>query len=176
MQDGMRFTRRQVLAGTCAAMIWSPGRARAAAERALFCIDRSKNANRVQYDLELRADGELNADHPLKAYWLMLAEDGRHEELSWLERRMAYGWSLTRSAGRDGFDLRLIACSRRVLRVRRDAAGRYRAAVDIARRDAWLGRLFVKTSDGGIAPSVEYVDLFGIDRVSGRAVSERLRA
>jgi hypothetical protein len=43
----------------------------------LFKIERSKNANIIQYDAQLGADGKLHAREPVVAYWLRLAEQGQ---------------------------------------------------------------------------------------------------
>jgi hypothetical protein len=60
----------------------------------LFTIERSKNANVVHYDARLTADGELDPKEPVIAYWIRLAEDGRREELSWIEKKKAYGFTI----------------------------------------------------------------------------------
>ena len=36
-----------------------------------------------------------NANQPIDVYWLMLAENGRREELTWMERKMAYGFEVS---------------------------------------------------------------------------------
>ena len=60
----------------------------------LFIIERSKNANVVHYDARLTADGKLDPKDPVIAYWVLSAEDGRREELSWIEKKKAYGFDI----------------------------------------------------------------------------------
>ena len=60
----------------------------------LFIIERSKNANVVHYDARLTADGKLDPREPVIAYWVLSAEDGRREELSWIEKKKAYGFDM----------------------------------------------------------------------------------
>jgi hypothetical protein len=55
----------------------------------LFIIERSKNANVVHYDAQLTADGEIDPNEPVIAYWVMLATDGHREELNWIEKKKA---------------------------------------------------------------------------------------
>jgi len=57
----------------------------------LFRVARSTNANVVLYEARLRNGGTLDEDEPVHPVWVMLAEDGRREELNFLERAMAYG-------------------------------------------------------------------------------------
>jgi hypothetical protein len=72
----------------------------------LFVIERSKNRNVVRYDLVLDKSGFYDTRRPLDVYWLMLAEDGRREELSILERR-AYGFELLPNAKPNELGVRL---------------------------------------------------------------------
>jgi len=139
----------------------------------LFVIARSKNANVVHYDARVHESGRLDASDPVIAYWIMRAEDGRREGLSFLERKLAYGFTTNFEAGGDVLRLRLQAFSRRDLVVRRDERGRFHAEATIAARRARLERIFVASDEGGLTPSVRYLDLFGL-LPDGARVSERI--
>ncbi len=139
----------------------------------LFVIARSKNANIVSYDVRLKSDGTLDHAEPLVAYWILAAEDNRRESLSWLERRLAYGYEIS-DVSDNGFRLRLAAFERRPLRVERDADGEFRARMQIGNRPAFLRRVFVDTDERGVLPSVNYVELHGSDAIRSTPVSERL--
>src|SRR5258707_8107995 len=58
----------------------------------LFTIERSVNGNVVHYDARLK-DGKLDPQQPVVVYWVM-GESGRHQELNFLERLKAYGFSI----------------------------------------------------------------------------------
>jgi len=40
-----------------------------------FTIQRSENANVVQYDVQLTPEGKLNPKEPIIAHWVMLGEE-----------------------------------------------------------------------------------------------------
>ena len=63
-------------------------------QQPLFTIAGSTNANLVQYDARVLSSGALDPKQPVVAYWIMLAQDGRHAELTGTEKRMAYGFTL----------------------------------------------------------------------------------
>jgi len=150
-----------------------PTAASAAPSRhALFRIARSKNKNVVLYTARCRGN-DLDSAGPIEAHWLMLAEDGRREELSWAERELAYGFSVSELAG-EGCKLRLAACKARTIQVQRRPEG-FRALITIAGRRALLERIFVQASEGALLPSVEFVELVGA-RLDGSRISERLVA
>lgn len=139
----------------------------------LFVIARSMNANVVHYEAQLDAAGKLDGERPLTAYWVMHAEDGHREDLSWFERQFAYGWSIVSRVEPYRVELRLTAFPQRSVMLRVDAAGGVRAELQIADRSAALRKIFVQLADGG-GPTVRYIDLFGTDLASGKPLRERL--
>jgi hypothetical protein len=149
----------------------APRELHALPSRELFTLGRTKNANVVKYAVRMGRDGRLDASEPVEAYWLMLAEDGRREELTWTERQLAYGFSVS-AQSRAGFSLRLAACSERVLHVSATPSG-FRAELLIARQPAFLRRVFVRTDEGLLMPHVRYVEISGLT-AAGQSVSERI--
>ncbi|HEY4157988.1 MAG TPA: DUF4833 domain-containing protein [Polyangiaceae bacterium] len=171
MHDRRSFAGRLLAVATT--LLLSPAALWASPGRALFVIARSKNANLLKFEVRERADGRLDPARPLDVYWLMLAENGRREELTWTERKFAYGFVVTR-VSEQGCRLTLTACARRSIQVERTSAG-YRAQLSIHGKPATLRRIFVRSHDGGLLPRVEYVELSGVDE-SGALVSERIAA
>jgi hypothetical protein len=143
----------------------------AASSRELFTLGRSKNANVVKYVVRTGADGCLDATRPIDAYWLMLAENGRREELTWTERKLAYGFSVSEQTSQ-GLTLHLSACTARALRVRA-AQGAFHAELEIAGQPALLQRIFVHTEEGLLLPRVRYIELTGLT-AAARRVTERV--
>lgn len=164
-------TRRAALGGTIALIV--PGAAAAGPIYVpLFRIERSKNANVVQYDAVLRQVDKLDPKTPVICYWVLKAEDGRREGLTALERR-AYGFKVAPEGG-GSWLLYLNATSDRSIRVLR-WQGRWVAQIVIRGRSAVLERIYVETNESGLIPSVRWVDLYGSDMETGRRLTERLR-
>ena len=147
--------------------------AEAAPSRKLFVIGRSKNKNVVHYDVKLTKSGTLNLEDPIDAYWVMRAEDGRREELTFLEVRLAYGFSIESKVSEGGFLIRLAACDRRL--AVRNIADQHQAELSIAGEQAILKRIFVQATDDAVVPRVVHVDVQGTSIASGKALRERLR-
>jgi hypothetical protein len=167
------MTRRAILIGGATLFGAVDALAGGVRAQALFVIARSKNANVVHYDARVHESGRLDGEAPVVAYWIMRAEDGRREGLSFFERKLAYGFTTSFTPGGDALRLRLTAFSRRELLVRRDESGRFHAEMTIAGRRARLERIFVASDEGGLTPSVRYLDLFGRSP-DGVRVSERI--
>ena len=172
--EGFHVKRRALLVGAALGGLGLDARAQGLASDPLFSIARSKNANVVHYEARVARDGVLDRSRPLTAYWVMRAEDGRREGLTWLEERFAYGWSASFDT-RGELLVRLRAFSQREIRVFRAGNGSFRALARIADRAAVLERIYVASDGGGLSPTVHYVDLFGTTFGEGRRVTERIR-
>ena len=142
-----------------------------AANTELFRVERNTNSNYVRYDARTRADGSLDPKAPLTAYWILPAEKGRREGLSWLEEKLAYGFSVARSP--DGYSVTLVAFDRRRLAVRRGAAS-WQAEIEIQGKPAILRRIWVQASETVLGPRVEWIELTGVDRATQGLLSERI--
>lgn len=137
----------------------------------LFRIERSKNANVVLYEAKAGPGGELNAAEPVTASWLLLADKGQREPLSFFERTMAYGFDVRPVEG--GFALRLKAVTGKAIIVR--PRGACPAALStIGGKEGVLRRIYVKADDSGLVPHVQYVEVFGVDATTGAALYEKL--
>src|ERR1700733_11852537 len=110
------LSRRALPAVLAAAALeaYAPRELHALPSRELFTLARSKNANVVKYAVRPARGGGFDLAAPVEAYWIMLAEDGRREELTWTERQLAYGFSVS-NLSQGSFILHLTACSQRQL-------------------------------------------------------------
>jgi hypothetical protein len=139
----------------------------------LFIIQRSTNANEVHYEVQTDANGEL-ADEPVIAYWVMKAEGGGREDLTYFERKMAYGFEVLDPDGNSGREMKLVAWEDRTIRLTKDEAGNWRALTQIDGEDAYLTRLYIETDESGITPSVVHIDLFGETVDGNDPIQERV--
>ncbi len=139
----------------------------------LFRIERSKNTNIIQYDLVLNEDGSIRDDKPVIGYWIRHAEEGQRKGLSWIQRKLAYGFKAKRQT--DGsIILDMNADIRRTIKVyERD--GEWVTETRISGGTAIIQRIYVKSTPANPLPRVEYVDLYGIDVETGEEVHERMR-
>ena len=139
----------------------------------LFKIERSKNANIVQYDARVAPDGKLDRKEPIVAYWLRLAEEGQAEELSWTQRTFAYGFSAKLNDDRTGVTLELKAKIGRPIQVRCTQSSCL-ATSTIDGATAYLRKIFVQSTGKGTSTRVDFIDLFGDDVNGGGERYERI--
>ena len=132
----------------------------------LFIIERSKNANVVHYDAQLIADGNLDSNEPVIAYWVLLAEDGRREELNWIEKKQAYGLYIEPNPSVNGYKMTLVAVPEGQITVRKDG-DTVRAELVIDGHPSVLEKIYINATDGLLGPKVLYIELYGKDLKTG---------
>jgi hypothetical protein len=139
----------------------------------LFIIERSENTNVVHYDARLTADGKLDPKEPVIVYWVMLAEDGRREKLSWIENKKAYGFTIKPAQSANSYKMTLVAVPERqiIVKKKKDAI---RAETVINGRPAILEKIYINASDGLTGLKVQYIEMYGKDLKTGEKRREKM--
>jgi hypothetical protein len=138
----------------------------------LFTIEKSSNANRVQYDARVMPDGHIDPHQPVVAYWIMAAENGRRQELNILERAKAYGFTL-RQDGRDSYRLWVVSHPNKEIHVFLDGAT-VRAEAVIGGRVALVEKIFIQMRKSFVLSFPEFGEMFGFDRETGEKRYEKV--
>ena len=139
----------------------------------LFVIERNMNKNTVCYDAIVLPGGKLDANNPIDAYWIDYATTGKRSELNFIQRKMAYGFKIEKSAAGSVY-VTLSAFAKKKMLVLPDAKGNVKALMKINNIDAQLTKIFVSAKPKAYT-SVEYVELFGTDIRTGKQVYEKIQ-
>lgn len=139
----------------------------------LFIIERSTNANVVHYDAKIGKDGAFDPKEPVVAYWVMAAEDGRRQSLSALEKMFAYGFTIRRDSSGQSFWMTLVSQKRREIHIYQEG-GKVRAVILIGGQAAYLSKIYVQARESSLLRTVDYVELFGHDIVTGQDRYEKV--
>jgi hypothetical protein len=138
----------------------------------LFTIEKSSNANRVQYEARVTADGHIDPHQPVVAYWIMAAENGRRQELNILERAKAYGFTLHQD-GLDSYRLWVVSHPKKEIHVFLDGAT-VRAEAVIGGRLAWVEKIFIQMHKSFVLSLPDFGEMFGFDRETGEKRYEKV--
>jgi hypothetical protein len=141
--------------------------------RHLFKIERSKNANIVQYDVQLTPDGKLYQKEPVIVYWIRLAEDGRKTELSFIQKKFSYGIRTKYDPVSNSAIVEIVAARSRAIKVY-EVEGVYRGETRINGQPAFLKRIFVTSIKNGLFRKTNFIELFGKDLKTGVDCYEKL--
>lgn len=142
----------------------------------LFYIQRSSNINTILYDVNLGTDKKLDPKNPVHTYWIRYTEGGKTQELTGIQRTLAYGLHTKATAGESGsYDGHFLAYRKRKFVVKMNARGQPIALFPINGKMQVLKRIFVKVDESGMMPSVIYVELWGLDTVTDKEVYEKFK-
>ena len=130
--------------------------------QSLFKIERSKNANIIQYDAQIGTDSRLYEKEPVIGYWVRLAEHGQVQELSWVQRKLAYGFDADFHPESDSVTLKMAADIGPPILVRLHE-GKYRGIVEINGKPSQLEKIFIQSHGKGVSVTVDYIDIHGND-------------
>lgn len=139
----------------------------------LFHIERSKNANIVQYDAQVAEDGKLFRKEPVVAYWIRLNEQGQKQELNWLQKTFAYGFNTDIDKSREKAEVNMKADVGQVIKVVRDG-DKFRAIITIDGAPSYFEKMYIDSKRKGLSVDVYYVELFGEDIKTGEARYEKI--
>ena len=140
----------------------------------LFVIERSKNANVVEYDAILTDDGKINEKTPMEAYWLLYAyKNGEREELSAFDRK-AYGFKVKQEKGAKSFNVVLKSVKDKPM-----ILGLYdgvaKIVIKINNVDCFLNKVYIESKDGAFGiPKVSYYELFGSEVKTGNLQQQKI--
>ena len=142
----------------------------------LFFVQRSSNINTILYDANLGDDKKLDPRNPVHTYWIRYTEGGKKQELTSIQRTLAYGLHTKATLGESGsYDGHFLAYRKRKFVVKMNAKGEPVALFLINGRMQILKRIFVKVDESGIMPSVVYIELWGRDAVTDKEVYEKFK-
>jgi hypothetical protein len=140
----------------------------------VFYIERSSNSSAVVYCAKMK-DGKLDPSEPVTAFWRWYRVDGHIKPLNFAERMMAYGIKSVKHDGPNGaYSFKIAAMPERTLYIGLDAQGKPEVFGKLGERWVKLVYIYLEVDDHGLLPDVPELDLFGIDRATGKAVREHI--
>lgn len=137
----------------------------------LFVIERNVNGNVVHYDAKLK-DGKLDPQQPVVVYWVM-GEDGHRQELNFLEKLKAYGFTIRPDKQPDTFRMTLVSDKKKEIRVLRIGSA-VRAEARIGNCEAYLQKIFIASKKSWLVSLPEYAEMIGNDMSTGAECRERV--
>ena len=118
----------------------------------------------------------LNPKEPVYTYWIRYADKGQKEELTTIQRTLAYGlYTNPIAAEPNTYEGYFLAYRKRKFVVKQDANGIPYALFQINNKLQILKRVYVKVDESKFLTTVEYIELFGKDPVTGRDVYEKFK-
>jgi hypothetical protein len=141
----------------------------------LFYVQRNANSNTIVYALNIGSNGQPDADSPVQPYWIRYNEKGQKEDLTYIQRKFAYGIS-SKPLGNGRYDIRFVSYKKFPLTLMKGADGKYHIFATISQKQFIVNRIFVRIEGGSFwVPNVRFVEFKGTDPATGKEVTERFK-
>lgn len=142
----------------------------------LFYVQRDPNINTIICELNIDEDGVVDKKKPISVYWIRYDEGSEKKELSYIQRKFAYGIE-TKDLGNDQYELRFVSYKKFPLYLTKSAEdNKYHVYVTVNKKKIQLDKIFLRIEGGSFwIPNVKYVELKGINTANKTAISERIK-
>lgn len=143
----------------------------------LFYIQRSHNKNTIAYELNMKSGKNLDLDMPVHPFWIRYEEGGTREELSYIQRKYAYGLNPQLIDKQNLiFKIYFVCYSKKYFQLMKSPKdNRIRAYISLNNKFIEIQKIFIKTAGGTFwFPVVKYIDVSGKDARTGNDVTERI--
>ena len=140
----------------------------------LFYLQRTPNTNTIVYELNYK-DGVFDLENPIHEFWIRYQEKGERKELSYIQRKFAYGIK-ARKIGANRYELSIVAYKKYKMYLELGSDNRYKVYSTINQKKVILTSIFLRINGGSFwSPNVEFIDLAGIEPAGRAVVKERLK-
>ncbi|QEE51409.1 DUF4833 domain-containing protein [Flavobacterium alkalisoli] len=134
----------------------------------LFYIQHSKNHNTYVYDANFSSSTRINDSDPIDVYQIDYKKDGTREELTALQRKMAYGITFNR-VSENRFEFTLAAYPEKTLTLALHS-GHPVVTVNINGKDIQLERMFLHCN--ALGTGVSKIEFYGKDLKTKKKLTE----
>lgn len=140
----------------------------------LFYLQRTQNINTIVYELNYK-NGIFDTENPVQGFWIRYQEKGQREELSFIQRKFAYGLK-TRKISENSYELNFVSYRKYKMYLRLGNDKKFYVYANINNQPAILTSIFIKINGGSFwSPNIEYVEVSGIEPNSHSIVKERVK-
>lgn len=142
----------------------------------MFYLQRDPNTNTIIYELNVNAKGEVNKVEPILVYWLRYDDNGEKKDLSYIQRKFAYGIQ-TKALGKDQYEIRFVSHKKIPMYLMQSKEDqKFHVYVTVNNKRIELSKIFVRIEGGSFwLPNVKYVELSGINTATNTPVVERIK-
>lgn len=142
-------------------------------QNTLFYIQRNYNLNTVVYEANRTHTGALNAAYPMNIFWIKYCEDGKQEELNFIQNKLAFGYE-AKQINDEAFEFCMVSYKEKPFYLGLDQNDKYRVCCRIAGKMAYLDNIYVFANEFGIFPRVQFIEFYGQEINSESCLYEKL--
>lgn len=141
----------------------------------LFYLQRDPNINTIICELNTDDNGVVDRKEPILVYWLRYADKSEKQDLSYIQRKFAYGIQ-TKELAKDQYELRFVSHKKLPMYLQRGEDKKFHVFVTVNQKRIQIERIFVRIEGGSFwLPNVKYVEIKGQDTKTDAVITERIK-
>lgn len=144
-------------------------------ENQLFYLQRDPNLNTIICELNADKNGIVNRKEPILVYWMRYGDSGEKQDLSYIQRKFAYGIQ-TKEIAKDQYELRFVSHKKLPMYLLRGDDRKFHVYVTVNQKRLQVERIFVRIEGGSFwLPNVKYVEIKGVNTGNDAVITERIK-
>lgn len=137
----------------------------------LFYIQHSQNHNTFVYEANV-SNKKFDESEPIKIHRIAYTKGGIKEELSKMQRNLAYGIDI-KKVKESHYEFTLVSYPEKKLYLELNSKGKPQVRTTINGKKMILHKMFLNMQKGvSLKPKIEYIDFYGTDEI-GKEIKER---
>lgn len=142
----------------------------------LFYLQRDPNLNTIICELNVDSKGQVNKSAPVSVYWIRYEENKERMELSYIQRKFAYG-IVSKDLGNDQYELRFVSHKKLPMYLHKgNDDKKYHVYVTVNNKKIEIERIFLRIEGGSFwLPNVKYVEIKGVNTATNAVITERIK-
>jgi hypothetical protein len=136
------------------------------------------NLNTIAYELNIDKFGKLNSEYPVHPYWIRYEENGKIQELSYIQKSLAYGVDAEPVNKKNQiYNITLVSYPAQLIVLKKlSEHAKIKAYTTVNGKFIELQKIFFKTEgENFMSPNVKYIDISGIEVKTGKYITERIK-
>lgn len=140
----------------------------------LFYLQRTSNSNTIVYELNYK-NGIFDLENPVHEFWIRYQENGQKQELSYIQRKFAYGIK-AKKLTTNKYELSFVSYKKYKMHLELGPDNKYYVYTHFDQKKVILTSIFLKINGGSFwTPNIEYVEITGIEPTSRAVIKQRLK-
>jgi hypothetical protein len=138
----------------------------------LFKIQRSKDANEIYYEANIKSNNKIQTDEPINIYWIKHENKGKKETLSHLQKKYAYGLNYSEISDTEAV-FKFVSYKDREFTLKRNRWGAFKVFTNSKGSEIIVSRLYLQIEGGTLwFPQITRIDIYGFHSKTNKPVVE----
>ncbi len=139
----------------------------------LFVISHNKSPNIVVYRANFISHDLLNTKDPFDVFWLMKSKGNTVEDITYIEKKTAFGFKVEKIEDNKRYRIRLKALAEKYIDIIKNKSGKFESFITINDTRIRLENIFVEFEYTLYGPNVKYLDFKRRNPVNGEKIVRR---